>query len=944
MDRLKCCAMSARDDLSKLVLSLLLVSPVLTGAEVHIRLSFGNNLRTRESFHITVRPATPLSKVSQLHEISNYQGNALQETTWTGQAGDGQVASLTFTLTYPDGEPRDVPPLHIMWSDLISHSSPDAAERLSRDWADAANQGGVKILVGDDKLRGFVVTGAQIQRAQGMWIPAYSLFVTLENHPVSFDAYRHSSDEEKTTLERVAQEPEATYDTYASKWADMGNPSYVHPHQVAPGHVICLSWDSSLAKFGIDRGAGVWNDYGNEDHFRFWFGFGDLTQGIIKSWQSQRLQDGLPVVTTTFQEGELRYEVEQFAYPLNGPPKERRGDIPMVLLQKVRVTNLGAKRARVPISMTHSRLIPVQTGTGIECVPLEKGFLFRDRARQRGLLFIQETEGSPLWHQTLDYQNEDKRVARSARFDVVDIEEIEPSRSREIIVKLPSPSIGAESADVLAHLDYAEARQATLNFWLAWVARGAQFEVPEKTVNDLLRASVWHALRLPRRHGGDNPDVKIDLPYSNFAYDQTGIPWPGVHCIYVDYMIYELRGYSSVALEELLDAFRRNQDVNGHVSGFANWMMYTPAMLYASAQYYLLSQDHKGFEQLLPYAVRALDWCESECKRATTRPDFSGLVEGPLNDGTGTGIWAINQAYMYAGLERVGQALQQIGNARAQSVLAEAAQFRDAAEAGFTQATASAPVVRLRDGSWQPFVPSDARVPRRLMELWYPTDVDTGPLHLVRLKLLPAKGQLADFLLNDHEDNLFLKNWGMANEPVYKPQGLPYLYRDNAKAAVRTFYSQMACAFSHSVFEPVEHRWMHGQYFGPPSTDGSWFELLRNMLVREVDDKTLILGQATPRDWLEDSKDIDVSGAPTRFGPISFHIRSESRKGQISARVRLSSTDHLDKLLVRLRHPEEKAIRTVSVNGQDSKAFNADREWIEIEKPRAGTYEILANY
>jgi hypothetical protein len=299
---------------------------------------------------------------------------------------------------------------------------------------------------------------------------------------------------------------------------------------------------------------------------------------------------------------------------------------------------------------------------------------------------------------------------------------------------------------------------------------------------------------------------------------------------------------------------------------------------------------------------------------------------------------------MYAGLERFGQALQQAGNARARSVLAEAAQFRDAAEAGFAQAMASAPLVQLRDGSWQPFVPSDASVPRRLMELWYPTDVDTGPLHLLRLKLLSANGQLADFLLNDHEDNLFLKNWGMANEPVYAPQGLSYLYRDNAKAAIRAFYSQMACAFSHTVFEPVEHRWTHGQYFGPPSTDGSWFELFRNMLVREMDDETLILGQAAPRAWLENSKDIDVSGAPTRFGLTSFHIHSESQKGQISARVRLSSTDHLNKLLVRLRHPEEKAIRAVSVNGQDWKAFDAGREWIEIERPTAVTYEIIVSY
>ena len=50
----------------------------------------------------------------------------------------------------------------------------------------------------------------------------------------------------------------------------------------------------------------------------------------------------------------------------------------------------------------------------------------------------------------------------------------------------------------------------------------------------------------------------------------------------------------------------------------------------------------------------------------------------------------------------------------------------------------------------------------------------------------------------------------MANEPVYNQQATVYLERDEVKAAIRAFYSMMACAFSHTVFEPVEHRWTWG--------------------------------------------------------------------------------------------------------------------------------------
>ena len=76
-------------------------------------------------------------------------------------------------------------------------------------------------------------------------------------------------------------------------------------------------------------------DEGNPDKLRFWFAFGELGKGVGATWKSQRLTDGLPVMTTVFEEAGVRYEVEQFAYPLHGPPAERRGDMPMVLLQRL---------------------------------------------------------------------------------------------------------------------------------------------------------------------------------------------------------------------------------------------------------------------------------------------------------------------------------------------------------------------------------------------------------------------------------------------------------------------------------------------------------------------------------------------------------------------------------------------------------------------------------
>jgi hypothetical protein len=203
---------------------------------------------------------------------------------------------------------------------------------------------------------------------------------------------------------------------------------------------------------------------------------------------------------------------------------------------------------------------------------------------------------------------------------------------------------------------------------------------------------------------------------------------------------------------------------------------------------------------------------------------------------------------------------------------------------------------------------------------------------------------MADALLNDEEDNLFYKELGMLNEPVHLPQATIYLLRDDPKAVIRDFYSAMACAFSHTTFEPVEHRWTHGQYFGPPSTDGSWFNLYRHMLIDELPDGALFLAQATPRPWLGDGQKISVESAPTYFGPISFTLESQAASGKIVAHIRMPSRSSPRELILRIRHPDSAPIKSVTVNGKSWLDFDAKKEWIRVEKPEEKEYTITSFY
>lgn len=909
--------------------------------ELRLHISWGCHSPAGRPF--TVALAGESITIADAQGVGLEAGEGLQNGFWRTECGDGDIDGLTVALHYGDQPVRTPQKLNSIWRDLIAQSDPETARRLTSDAGYRRDRRKLTVLLDRDGQRGFSLSVDQLLQQEAFWIPSLDVYVATGDSPRPFAAHQKSLEplRGKLILDQVRRDPEATLADYTERWEDMGSPRYTHPSQPAPGHIIGLTWDSAIAKFGIDRGAGVWNDYGNPDKLRLWFDFGDLA-GLAGRWRSQTLRDGLPIVTTVFQRDGIRYEVEQFAFPLDGPPTERRGDMPMVLLSRLRVSNDEAQNKSVNIVLNHRREFPIDDEIHLALARLDGAIVLEDSTSGDSLVSVQTigTTGAALEVQSERARSAQVQVARlRLSFDL-------PGRgSRDFLVKLPSPLLPATGRDSLLRLDFDASLKATAGFWTDHLARGAQFRVPEKAVNDLFRASLWHALRLPRRHGGEELGVKIDLPYSNFAYDQQGAPWPVNQAVYVDYMLYDLRGYHDFSAEELLSIYRSNQQADGRVGGYANWGVYTPSMIYSSAQHFLLSQNRESFEQLLPATLKALDWCLAEIDRAEkVDGPGKGLVRAPLNDLTSEGVWAFNQAYFYAGLDALAQALERIDHPRAAECRQAAARFQQSVKTGFARASVAAPLVQLRDGTWSPYVPSDVARPRRLFDEWYPTDVDTGAVHLVRLKALDYHSPLADALLHDHEDNLYLHGWGMANEPVYNQQATAYLLRDDVPAAIRAFYSYMACAFSHAALEPVEHRWTWGQYFGPPSTDGAWFDLYRHMLIHELDDDRLLLAQAVPRSWLAHGERIEIERAPTWYGPLSFRVESRIAAGQIIAEVDMAAAPRPKTLLVRLRHPDGKPIRYATVNGVPWPHFDPARQWIEIPEPSAGHYALVAYY
>ena len=211
-------------------------------------------------------------------------GEAIAAGTVQTHAGGGDVDGLKFTLRFPNKPVAAITNMHSIWSYLLANADADTARRLKLDPGNRPDNRKLTILMDHQGTRGFSVTVDQLLTNKVLWVPDLDIFLSAGESQVSYS--RHQSElaawSGRRMLDRVEREPEASYEQFTRCWEDMGSPSYRNPAERPPGHIVCLSWDSSVRKFGIDRGAGVHSDLGNPDHFHFWFDFGELYSELAR--------------------------------------------------------------------------------------------------------------------------------------------------------------------------------------------------------------------------------------------------------------------------------------------------------------------------------------------------------------------------------------------------------------------------------------------------------------------------------------------------------------------------------------------------------------------------------------------------------------------------------------------------------------------------------------
>ena len=536
--------------------------------------------------------------------------------------------------------------------------------------------------------------------------------------------------------------------------------------------------------------------------------------------------------------------------------------------------------------------------------------------------------------------------------------------TKSVIIKLPYlPLIQSPDIAALAALDFERERKATGDYWRRVLNQSARLITPEPVLNDFYRAVAGHLLI--------NCEIE---PGSDRRFARVGSLKYGVYGNESCMMVLDLdrRGYHRVA-ENCLDTWLHYQGTVGLPGDFdsTNGVLYGATgyeaggynqhhgwILWTLAEHYRFTRDDAWLRRAAPGIISGADWIIRETARTADRHDLAqGLLPpGDLEDIGDWWTWLSTSCYTWRGLDGAAWALEQIHDPNAPRIRAAADAYHKNLVDHFLAASARSPVVRLRDGTAVPQIPS--YVQRRGRSFGWICETLEGAMHLIITRAIEPKSVQAQWILKDYEDNLFLsdqfgytlddfdKYWfgrgGMSMQACLLLDVEVYLYRDDVKQALRAMFNAIALNHFPDVHMNTEHAlpemgdWLGDVY--KSSDEANVCGWLREIFVRE-DGNTLLIGQAVPRNWLKPGAKCGIENTATYFGNTS--IIYQGAPASITAKLQGPTRNPPREIRLRFRTPGEKPLATVTVNGHSWKKLGGD--WV-ILPGNIGKAEIIATY
>lgn len=664
-------------------------------------------------------------------------------------------------------------------------------------------------------------------------------------------------------------------------------------------------------------------------------GFGLPSQPVDRTLE----EESLPICVTTWEAAGVQVRQTAFVTPLEGtradgpvPP----ADATTVFLAELVFSNKTDQPAQLKFPIQYRpggqrHLLSVAgAGAGVESVALTvsngtRGWLELPRTVADS---FQQDGTAPTW-----------------------TVQLAPGQTRRLVLKIPYVLLTEErERTALAQLDFAREHQAVAGYWRRRLDQSARLITPEPMLNEFYRSHAMHLLvNCEREPGQERRFARV----GSFGYGAYG----NESCMMV--VDLDRRGYHQEA-RECLEAWLHYQGTVALPGSFAGhegvlygaggyeaggYNQHHGWILWMLAEHYRFTRDEAWLRHAAPGLLKGADWIIRETARTASRHSLErGLLPaGSLEDIGDWWTWLSTSCYTWRGLDAAAWALEQIQHPEAGRVRAAATAYHKALLANFHAASQRSPVVRLRDGTAVPQIPS--YVHRRGRSFGWICQTLEGAIHLLITRALDPHCPEAEWILKDYEDNLYLSNqygyqledferhWfsrgGMSMQACLLLDVEPYLDRDDVKHALRALFNGQSVSYFPDVRMNTEHAlpqmgdW-RGDHF-KSSDEANCTGWLRQLFVREEND-ALLLGQAVPREWLQPGRRCGLERAATYFGQAG--ILYEAQPDAISARLQGPQRTPPRALRLRFREPAGRPLTAVTVNGQPWTEFRG--EWVSL--------------
>ncbi len=873
-------------------------------------------------------------------------------------------------------KPPSRPPTFTAYNGRIRESkSVSGGVLLSLDTTDPrpAGSSDVTVIEVHNGRESFAFTPSDVEKGP-MYVQDFHAYITLASDTTPFSSSIVKSG--SRIRERLAAEPEQTYER-----ASREIPS-LDPVERQGGRLyLPLAADASWQKFAFEWGGNVTiskretKAKGRElqrltwpgDRISWRIGTGETPAFRPRSVDSTLsvLEDYLPVATARWKSGGIEYEEEAFASLLSGPLSSedpaRSEQTPAVLLVRLRAHNPSQtpQTSHVWLGMDPAERLSWKDGV------LSAG----DSIRAALKLPAGSSAQLDSYHQA---SRQVPALHVSARID--------PGQNSVIYLNLPFiPGLAESERAALTGMAFDAERSRVVDYWRRVTGKGVPFQVPEERFNSFARGLVARI----RISATKDPKSGIYMvPAASYSY-QVFADESVFQCQFLD-----VAGFRQLAAKYLqaqvdlqgsrpfLGSYTGDQKAVYHGARVDAEYDYTAseynldhgAVLWSLAEHYLITRDAAWLRSVASSMKRAADWVVEQRKLTQVMadgkkcPEYGLLPGGHLEDNPDWGHWFSVNAYASVGMTELAAALDEIGDKDAPRYAREAGLYREDLRAAVMRATAASPVIRLRDNTWVPYVPTRmhqrirlfgplrvayyTRYPEKVLptyRLSATRELLYGPLILFDTGVFDANDPIAHWVLDDWEDNatmsepLGLHVHGWVDEKYWFSRGgmvfqanlqnpiRTYIRRGEDRAAVRNLYNDfVACYYpSVNVFTEEYRQWRSpsGPFYKIPD-EAKFVHRLRDLMLTEYNGE-LLLAPATPGRWLAPGQKLSVTDAPTHFGPVSYSL--EGSAGEVSGRIALPARNPYRAAWLYVHLPDHRTIASVTIDG---------REWSRVDKEK----------